>query len=328
MRLQLPDSLASIDLSQFTSATWHSAWLPLAGALVALHGGSVSEASIWATGQYGSDLGPVNDIRLKLIAARRWGVSKLFFPKGSTDVPEEAEHDVLVLLFSKSHRDKLVEVLNPYLNALAPLNQGLHDKTLSDDELASRFLRFYQRGYDKSDPFFNTWCLPRMEDRLRQSLQTQLNPWPTTLITVASNTISAACLTIAVLQPKRCIILHTETSQFAANAREIELYCKHRFPDCNIYLINVKDISIFVSQAREAVARLTSGAAIGEVTYDLTPGTKEMSLALMLEVAAPGTPLLYCRHQTTADNWSIIFTQEYRVIAAPDVERSGQQTAS
>lgn len=324
MKLQLPDALASIDLSQFSSATWDSAWLPLAGALVALHSGSVSETGVWATGQYGSGLRPVNDIRLKLEAAKRWGVTKLFFPKDSTDVPENAEHDELVPLFAKSSQATLIEVLNPYLNALAPLNQGLRDRTLSEDELASRFLRFYKQRFDESDQFFKTWCLPRMEERLRQSLQTQLNPWPTTLITVASNTISAACLTIAVLQPKRCIILHTEAQSFVKKAEEIMTFCQHQFPDCDIHQINVKDISTFASRSREAVTLLTPGAAIGEVTYDLTPGTKEMTLALMLEVAQPGTPLLYCRHQTTSDNWPITFTQDYRVIAAPDVNRSEQ----
>jgi len=315
MQLQLPDSLASIDLSSLDWASWQSAWLPLAGALIALRSGSVCDQAVWATGAFGDDIEKVTDIDVKCAAAQRWGVRKFFYPRDSTDLPPEHD-DIVFQELSYGNippdRRKLLSLLTPYLDALAPHDAGLQDGRLSNDDLATRYLRLNRR--EPADDFFIQHCVPRMADELRLKLGEQ-GTIPPLLVTVASNTIAVAFLTLAVLRPKQCLILYTaEDPYILKKASQLLAYGK-TIEGCIPILHQIQDINNFASEAYEAVAQHCGDAASADLAYDLTPGKKEMSLDLFLDVAAHGSPMLYCRHRTMSDNWPIAFSQEFRVFS-------------
>ena len=96
------------------------------------------------------------------------------------------------------------------------------------------------------------------------------------------------------LQASRCLILFTEDHKWLMEqARE---YVRKIVPDCDIVAGEIRRDDRMAEEMKEQVNQFLMKIDPSQVLFDLTPGAKDMSLELAVNIARPGSFVFYLRH--------------------------------
>jgi hypothetical protein len=169
--------------------------------------------------------------------------------------------------------------------------------------------------------YYRTTLLPDIITELRAQWERQAGPAAAShLVTVASDSPELAAMAVAVVRPRRCLLLSTRDK--AAKADEaLELIREHA-AGCEVVPHPFPDLAAMLADLAEPVRAFTAGCPPEEVVLDLTPGTKEISLALAFEAARAGNRLSYVRHDRR-DARVVPFSERLMVRTAGAPSRSG-----
>jgi hypothetical protein len=294
LRLAEETGLETWDLS-----TWNiggrSAWPSLVSGLILASHGRAPDTKVWSTGVWRENQG-MDDVdgeglKLKLDLAVEFGVRTFFLPSRQKEqaenyLAERGDQQLAIKAFDSSRgtdfdqtmRDLLAEAgVPPAPHELFEIKRFHYLSLVDPLEQRAYYLR----------------CL--MIDIASESRK-QLPPecQPTHLITIASDSPELAALMVEMIQPKECLLLYrADSTQLVEEAlkaiRWSRVNCKVKH-----LAFGAEKMSDEIS---EHVHRFLDGVAPERSMIDLTPGTKEMSLTLALEIAVPGTYLFYRRHR-------------------------------
>lgn len=296
------------DLSGLRRLEWESAWAPLAGGLITAAHGARPDPGIWASGAWiEGHIESVEGLGAKLATARTWSARMCFLPDRQITAVSPAPPAGLELGPLRSDTGKVLAALDEYLLALA----------VPPDAQAPRQHRqqYYLRLRDdkRARAYFVERCLPEIAAETRHQLRVQLEPSPAELVTFASDSPEVIALAVATIQPRRCLVLHTP--DYAAWAAEAIRLCGQAGCEFQTAAVERNERpSRFTTSAREAIeAFVAADADSSTLAFDLTPGPKDVALALAMEVAPAESPLLYFAHTMGPGKRPVPFTQQLRV---------------
>ena len=292
-----------------TSFRWDSAWAPLAAGLItAAHGASPNPA-IWASGAWRDGrVSPVDSLPAKLRLAAEHNARHFFLPADQLDGAPRI--DDLELAPLRTDTASPAEALAAYVTRL-----DVPPAASASQEDRRRYYRSL-RDPAAARRYFCDCCLPEIAAEQRSHLLAELHGCrPTHLVTVASDSPELVRLVAEVLEPRRCLLLHT--ADYVDQARGVVEICGGRDIDFAQVRVDVEDATTLGGQLHEAVAAFGPADAAALV-LDLTPGRKDISLTLALEAAPPGSHLLYCAHRVDGNSRRPVpFTQQMRLYPAP-----------
>ena len=287
---------AALDLTGLPF-TFESAGASLAAGLLLRTYGGFPDNSVWATGVLapGGGVGAVDDDGLaeKAALARDWNATKLFVPPGQARAA--ARPGLEVVEFSRETSPW--GALREYLVQLR-LPPGKDDHTpegLQMRKLHHLYLLQAGRG-DLARSFYRENLFPSIIRRCRHWLDEQ--EWanrPRFLVSIASDNPELVALTAAVLQPEKCLVFWTKDKErhLEAAMELLEQHAKSVQP-IPVEFENNLEMGAFFTKA---VEREFLGAKSDDLAFDLTPGSKLMSLTLSYTVAPAHSWLVYLRHE-------------------------------
>ncbi len=275
--------------------SWESAFAPLAAGLILAIQGGTPDRHVWASAADNrtGGLDGVGALQAKLAAAKRFGVQQLFLSVSdkpnlecvvSADLGSESG---LTIRFLEDRKARSVEdLLVDYLVALnwePPLTQGI------TPEYAEWYRRHCNWSADErsNEIVYRNKLLELVACRCRTLALPHADNIEV-LVAVADNP-SLVALLLLYLQPQRCILLHTRDR--LARARETEDLVRNKGYQGVIEILPITTQDW--SELQTKLATLKSERLV----FDLTGGTKLMSLALAIDVATPGSRLHYLDHQ-------------------------------
>lgn len=295
-------------MCEYDLSAWHrlrggSGWASLAGGLIIAAEGGTPERTIWATGEWrgGNDPHPgfqrVDHLHEKLALASRWGVRRIFVPasqreeaKSWSTEPTESTTGISTLPTDKPN---LRIALREYLAEFgAP-----PDIEAPAQARIAYYLRQLDFHPDAAKAYYRRCLLAEIVCRCRNKLSSKLPPnvWPSHLVTIVSKNPEVVELSSRMLAPARVLAMYTSETECHVRGLLAELGC--HVPRCSVETQRFDPGPAMGQQMRKAIGRFAEGLDRGRLAFDLTPGSKEMSLALALELAPPGSRLLYVRHR-------------------------------
>lgn len=300
------DGIDRLDLSGLSEDAFScdSGKASLAAGLICAVEGSRPDPRVWATGTWGAgrDSNDVGGLPAKLELARQWQVREMFVPKPMMEKAKArcAQHgnDLEIGALDLS-AETIDEKLAGYLASL-DVQPPLGEEGIAE-EARNWYLRQWNRRRDRALAFYREQLLPRISrqcrERIRQKCGGQSGKSPslalTHLVTIASDNPELIPLAAAALEVRHCLILYTADKQDKMEAAKMELERLGRCAKEMPFEAN-GDLS---RQFGEAVSCFTAGTTPEHVAFDLTPGTKLMSLTLAYQVAQQGSWLHYLRHE-------------------------------
>lgn len=300
LHLSADAGLVGVDLSLFDDVlSVASGWAALAGSLlVAAEGGRPSPA-VWATGAWNphSGIRPIGHLELKVDLACQWRVRQLFVPESQVDLARQLARarnaDLQIGRLYEGQSDPR-EALRDYRWALdlPPL------PTAPRDQRRDYFLR--QQPEQRARDYYRTHLLPDIVRDLAQQWDEQGGTPASHLVTIVSDNPELAFLTLAMVRPQKALLLATSDKQAGcAEVRQLlsDGHLGKHVAGVQCEFAEFQNQEELLIQLAERVCRFVATASPEGVVLDLTPGTKEMSLRLALEVARPGNRKCYVRHR-------------------------------
>ncbi|MCX7700220.1 MAG: hypothetical protein N2039_05035 [Gemmataceae bacterium] len=270
-----------------------SGWAALAaGLLVAAEGGRL-DTGVWASARWDHGIQPVADLDRKLALARDFGVHTFFVP-GSQLL--EAERLAQQLQATIKVKPLLDGELNPR-KALKPYLQHLKVRPTLEDSQEDRRGYFLSPDLDagEASDYYRQYLLPDIIQRCRADDSLKTLPAPDALITIASDNPDLVILGIEVHRPRRCLVLYTtDKANATASARQA---AKENSVGCQVYEQSFNDLEDLRANMSETIARFIAHHKPESILFDLTPGPKDISFSLMLDVAPSKSMFYYLKHQ-------------------------------
>jgi len=251
---------------------------------------------VWITAEWNDSSGikAVGCLEAKLRAAScpRSGVKIFFVPETQVEsarqfLPEQSELTIVPL--SQGELDP-VKALRPCLLELEvppPPNAPV-------THLQAYYERLYSRNTDRAKQYYRQQLLPRVIERLRQQWQ-EKNGAISHLVTILSDNPELIHIAIESTGASRCLVLATSNKQPAI--RELEDLRASAQRPCEVIRKIYADTDELLRELEREARAFVQGVPADLVGFDLTPGTKEMTLTLALRVAQPEHRLLYLRHE-------------------------------
>lgn len=287
--------LDAIDLSQIDELLEvASGWASLAAGLLVAAENGTPDPAVWATGAWSDHGGirPVGHLEAKIRLAVEYQVRQLFVPASQVEDARRlaGQHPGSLSV------DPLLEgeaqpatALGPYRNALdlPPLRQDPPDRR------RNYYLR--QRDEARARQFYRDNLLPDIAHNLREQWLRHNGSPATHLVTFASDNPELVYLAVQVVRPRTCLILYTRDK--SDRLQEACQLLEQNPTDCEMIPREYESLEHLLQGISPAVRQFVAHLAPEGVVLDLTPGNKEMSLILALEVAQPGNRLYYVRHE-------------------------------
>ena len=296
--LAVPSREERIDLSPLDAAAFgaKSAWASLAGGLLLARDGLSPDGSVWASAAWDETygVGQVDGIHAKLNLAAEWEARQFFLPaqnqpEVSTWHLSKGSRPPIDLLSPTNSDPARKRVLEPYLERL-----GVEPRAGASFEVCKRYYLRVDRK--RADEFY--WARLMEGDILRCRKGVPKECHPTHMVTVVSPAPAVVAMAPATLGAQRCLLLYEgELKGTVEKAlRQVQEFLQARGITCQAGPLAGETVSEQKESARQAVEGFATGVPAEELAFDLTPGYKNLSLAL--EAAAPrGAWLLYCRHE-------------------------------
>lgn len=272
-----------------------SAWAPLSAGLLLAADGIAPDSGVWATGGWDEKQGisEVGGLEDKLRMAAECRARTVFVPSTQLDAASEWKarmgEPIEILGFPVAGgKPSPREAFRDYLARL-----GARPDTAEAFEIRSRYYGL-QSNSEIRRQFYVENLLPELADYYRSLLPRDCRP--SHLVTIASDSPELAALLARTIQAEHCLILYTEDKvkplEFARNA------IQRVVPQCEIKAQQFTNDDGMRDEFNTYVECFVSDVHPRRVLFDLTPGTKEMSILMSFEIAPPGSYLFYARHPT------------------------------
>lgn len=293
-RLQLAECVAGLRFHDFALKP-ESGWAPLAGSLLALSGKAAVNARVWATGAWQEGIVNVDDLADKVALAEDWDAAQLFVPQRQVESAEKLRRDVRLLIRPlQQGQIKVGLALRDFLRALevppprsaprADRRQYFMEKTDNEDKE-----RYYYEN-----------LFPDILDSCRELAARLPRPAPVrAFVTIISDGFELIPIALESLQPERTLMLFTKNYRDRfEKARDLVRRHTGFDPDdpCRVQPAVFDDTSDLLAGMKKAVAGFLGDVPAAECVLDLTGGSKEMTIQLLLKVACTGNRLYYLRH--------------------------------
>lgn len=300
--------------------TLESGWLPVALGLLTAHYRYPLASGLVATGAWRADTGlmHVGEIPEKVRLAVDLGARWMLVPSANKDEAEEARNKlgvdeqsltVVPLVHDEPNFFRVVrDVVHPIFSEPAP--------NATPEQLKEYFFLLHALGEAaRAREFAQTRIHPLVIQRLRQEWERETgNQEIDYLLTIASGSPETACYAIGACCPRCVFVFYTEDNK--PNLRRLldmlDSAPTHQRP-AHITPVECKDIDDLIRKAELYRANLPADAT---VALDLTPGTKEMTLAFALDISRPRDFNLYIRHRIE-DRLPVPFSQDLCVWGRP-----------
>jgi hypothetical protein len=303
-----------VDFSDLHRFEWNSGWAPLAAGLITGSYGATPDPRVWASAAWQNDsIQPVTDLAAKQAEAAEHGARFFYMPESNKDSAEDVKSQLTCGRIREGQAD-VRAALQDYLAALN-LPPGLEaDKhlrshyylALSDPEAARRY-------------FINT-CLPEIVEQNRTRLAQQTSVMPRQLVTVASHATELIPLAVTTLGVERCLVLYTPG--FTDRAAEAVSLCSNMPCEMTTACFS-GDGSANMSESLQAAVDQWYDPTGGPRVFDLTPGRKDLTLALAIEISTVEDYLLYCYHEFDDHvRRAKPFTHHLRFLRLPSVAKA------
>lgn len=324
---QVPNlrQLDESDPTNFAPMTAGSGWTAIAAGLLVAALDCHCDTKIWATGDWqladnsrAGGIAHIDCLPEKIQLAHEWKAKRLFVP--STQVDEAQA--IVRQLNSELEIDELKSGVSDLREALARYEDQLaippkrHPSEPPKEALLRMGKYFLARPTDgrpsnewrfKADRYYSKELLPLIIDQLRE--QDRPVSEGCHLVTIVSGSPDVIRLTAGTLLPSRILLLYTSDKSpsgdpHAADARPklvnellTELKNGSHGP-VDVQAAAFETSGSMWDRIPELVRAFEteSGAEPQSVVFDLTPGTKEMTLVLCQRAARKGSWLTYLRH--------------------------------
>ena len=177
------------------------------------------------------------------------------------------------------------------------LTQALAAPPTHGDPLEARAA--WYTGRDSRDgqaasEYFVEYIMPELAQRRRHMLPEDLQSWhPSHFITITSHSAELAPLGWELLgRPRQCLLLYTPANgaMVRAKDRQLKWMCGAAMPR------EIVDTPAMLAEIKDHVARFLDSAPPGPAAFDLTPGQRLMTIAL-INAAPEGSRFLYLHHE-------------------------------
>ncbi len=270
-----------------------SGWASLAGGLLLAAEGGRPDPAVWATGAWNEDgIRRVSHLKAKVQLAVEYGVRQLFVPESQVSEAErlarQQPHSLSIGALAEGKSDPQ-EALRNYRDALdlPPLP--------TDPQESRRAYYLRQEDEERARQYYRDNLLPDIVQNLRAQWLEQNGGTATHLVTIASDNPELVSMAVGVVRPRTCLVLYTTDK--AAKLAEVRQLLVGNKTECELIPKKYASPEELLEKMSGAIQEVVAGADPEGVLLDLTPGTKEMSLTLALEVAQAGNRLYYVRHQ-------------------------------
>ena len=328
--IALNDSGREYDLSGLIEdLDFASGWAPLAGGLMAACAGGLPDTAVWASGVWknGAGIDGVAELEAKLELAKRHDAQQFFLPE--SQIREVSDH---------------ASRLNIELGALTQGERKAHDalreyaKTfrMEPDEgapLDDQWAWYDALDEKPADEFLRKRLLPSIVKDVRDCYQQEEGaelPVIRRFVTI-SNNITLGLISVGILKPEQCLLLHSKNDVQKRIADETRREIRKRVPSVEVVKTLPFDNDLNLApEVASAVAEFTRGIPAEQVGFDITPGTKLMTLSLAHDLAADNNLLFYVKHDRprgTGGRTSKIVRGLHRIVvrsAARAIARPGE----
>jgi hypothetical protein len=310
LHLALPDDP---DLSGIRMPSSGSSWVSLAGGLIVAAEGEPPDLSVWATGEWdpvGGVFAPLDGLQGKLALATEYRTSRVFVPPAlvtqAREIAGSTGPEIAALDDRSRHLHKAIE---PFVVALL-------QKPARTDPIPKRarhFVRLSRIDRDRARAYYVDDLLSDIASECATRLAARWRDRPSHLVTIASDNWEQVPQTALVVRPRYCLVLYTPGKE---EQLQQALKATRRFlPQCDLRERRFTLGDDLFAQLASCVQGFGEGEA-GRLALDLTPGNKEMSLALAF-AARPGNQLIYVRHKLD-ESVVVPFSQDFLVYTVGD----------
>ncbi len=284
-----------------------SGWAPLAAALWVAAQGGRSDLRVGATGAWIPKRGlqPVL-LEGKLQAAAELGIRQFFVPECQLPQAQRACEGV--------HPAPDVQPLptgtTDWRETLHPLLAQMDyppDEHASPEVQAQWYVR--QPDLQKARHYYHRMLLSPIADRLRKQWEAQVGQSCSQLVTIISHNPELAVLTTLMTGAQRVVVLFTRDQ--APNLNVFKRLLRQANSQVEIGTREFATAEELAQQAGPVVGELADQLPPEHLAVDLTPGTKEMTLA-MFAAARAGNRLVYLRHRIQQRR-AVPFSERLRV---------------
>ena len=278
-----------------------SGWAPLAAGLLVAVAGGKPDPRVWASGcwDWRDGIRRVDHLPAKIQLAVEWGAQWFFVPESQVEEAQGAAGTTGLNIgkLASGTRDPRA-ALEDYLWSLevAPC---LTEDPDSFRRCKDYFLRFRNRSTGKLDQYYRDHLLPRIVRNLRTQVERDWPGWnPSHLVTIVSGSPDVVRMCAVTLRVGHCLLLHTLDGGQRKLAERLSEELRSQGIACTLGPFSVSE---HIEQAmRSWVGGFVAGVEPSQVAVDVTPGTKQMSIALA-RLAVPGSWIVYVRHRLAGD---------------------------
>jgi hypothetical protein len=291
---------------------FRSGWASLAGGLVVATCAEEAKPNVgvWATGDFHWPHGilPVERLEAKLRLAHEWGATDFFIP-GTPELMNQAQQvanhlpaPVPNLRPIKTGTPDPARALREYLDALEVPPDPPRDEydEVGFCKCADYYLRRRPRDQDSTTSFYWSHLLSTITKRLQKQLGQEWAGWaPQHLVTIVSGSPELVPLTAQAVGVSRCLLLYTPSTDRRKDQTQrmkmVRSFLEARGIQC--FVRDFSDDDGMRETFRAAIEDFVSRSPLDQVVFDLTPGTKLMTLTLA-RTAPSGSWLLYIRNDS------------------------------
>lgn len=319
LRLNVPYGGEAVDLSAFDESAFEpsSAWASLATGLILAVKNLCPDTRVWASAAWDEKIGigAVSGINEKLELAKAWNASKVFLPAQDHAQAEAwCQNSGVALdiryLAPVADKPNALRVLEPYLAELLvePEPKDSLQRRLSYYEIVpnKQAIKFYGKSF--------LW------EAIKRNSQKFLNHKlsVTHLVTALGNQANHVFMTAAALGVRHCLAVYKESGSVSSARQELNERCQSSGITLEFFEVPGESIQEEARYLKERVEKFAPPPTVtpSQLAFDLTPGFKSLTLAL-LEVAPKGAHLLYCRHEQLPDGRVKPGTEKYDVWQKP-----------
>jgi hypothetical protein len=286
--------------------TYASGWASLSAGLILARKDLAPRTAVWASGVWGPDgLQEVDGLEAKLRLARDWSARWFFVPvwqvsSARRTLQEIGFTEMEVSGLEATNTRKPVDSLRAYLARLGgePQAPDPADETGKQFEICKGYYQLLPYREPSARFFYRTHLLPTIAHRCRKEVSR--NQQLTHLITIASDSNELILLAVRMLRAKRVLILYTpeyskETQQTLEELKAAEEEAQSA-PVAEVFTYGDDMEQTMLHHIRPFLDRVP----LEQVVFDLTPGTKLMTLTLehLGRREFPSSWLLYLKHRT------------------------------
>ena len=300
LSLPLPRDEDAIDLSPLDDGAFgaSSAWASLAGGLLLARDGVTPDPTVWASAAWDEayGIGRVEGLQAKLDHAAERGAKHMFLP--AQNQPDAAEwatecpggpRVTLLSPAAAAGKPEPRRVLEPYFSEL-----GVEPGAEQPEDVKGRYYTLVDRR--KANDYYWRVLLDSVVEERRGLLPAECKP--THLVAVVGNEPSSVAITPLALGVQHCLLLHTEPLTKPIEQALAKVESRLGIGKTMRGPIRGRSRAEEVDEIKRHLLCFAPGVAPERLAFDLTPGYKSLTLAV-LESAPPGAWLLYCRHELT-----------------------------